>query len=347
MELVAAAGDASVGRRLSVAEAGDIGGLARTINRLFDALGERDEEIQDRDRLFMDFARTLPEVVLVHDERILLANESAAALVGLTPDQLEGREVADPLPQALALTAIVISFGLTAFLLALAYRSWQLTGDDLVEDDVEDRRIAARTADVDEEVVDVEVLGVDVTIAADDGKGCSKETSLDVTCTPDCDALPTSDFRTPCNAAGDHVDLAEGLSVSYATRDIANNTDQFVFWPHESSEPTHLVFCTESSREELADGRLQPSVQVMDLASREIHTVVRGMVGCDGIRTTPWGTVLATEEFADDNGGLYEILLDPESDAQYSVAERGENGASATVVEPPARGPMPTPTASQ
>ena len=95
MELVAAAGDASVGRRLSVAENGDIGGLARTINRLFDALGERDEEIQDRDRLFMDFARTLPEIVLVHDERILLANESAAALVGLTPDQLEGREVAD------------------------------------------------------------------------------------------------------------------------------------------------------------------------------------------------------------------------------------------------------------
>jgi diguanylate cyclase (GGDEF)-like protein/PAS domain S-box-containing protein len=95
MELVAAAGDASVGRRLSVAENGDIGGLARTINRLFDALGERDEEIQDRDRLFMEFARTVPEIVLVHDERILLANESAAALVGLTPDQLEGREVAD------------------------------------------------------------------------------------------------------------------------------------------------------------------------------------------------------------------------------------------------------------
>jgi len=95
LELVAAAGDASVGRRLSVAGNGDIGGLAKTINRLFDALGERDAEIQDKDRLFMDFARTLPEVVLVHDERILLANESAAALVGLTPDQLEGRDVAD------------------------------------------------------------------------------------------------------------------------------------------------------------------------------------------------------------------------------------------------------------
>jgi diguanylate cyclase (GGDEF)-like protein/PAS domain S-box-containing protein len=95
LELVAAAGDASVGRRLLVADNGDIGGLAKTINRLFDALGERDAEIQGRDRLFTDFARTLPEIVLVHDERILMANESAAALVGLTPDQLEGRDVAD------------------------------------------------------------------------------------------------------------------------------------------------------------------------------------------------------------------------------------------------------------
>jgi multicomponent Na+:H+ antiporter subunit C len=48
----------------------------------------------------------------------------------------------DPLPQALALTAIVITFGVTAFLLALAYRSWQLRHDDLVENDPEDRRIA-------------------------------------------------------------------------------------------------------------------------------------------------------------------------------------------------------------
>ena len=48
----------------------------------------------------------------------------------------------DPLPQALVLTAIVITFGLIAFLLALAYRSWQVTANDEVEDDVEDRRIA-------------------------------------------------------------------------------------------------------------------------------------------------------------------------------------------------------------
>ena len=50
----------------------------------------------------------------------------------------------DPLPQALALTAIVITFGVTAFLLALGYRSWQINQDDKVEDDLEDRLVARR-----------------------------------------------------------------------------------------------------------------------------------------------------------------------------------------------------------
>ena len=48
----------------------------------------------------------------------------------------------DPIPQALVLTAIVIGFALQAFLLALAWRSWTLDGNDDVEDDVEDRRLA-------------------------------------------------------------------------------------------------------------------------------------------------------------------------------------------------------------
>ena len=47
-----------------------------------------------------------------------------------------------PLPQALVLTAIVITFGVIAVLLSLAFRSWRVTADDEVEDDVEDRRIA-------------------------------------------------------------------------------------------------------------------------------------------------------------------------------------------------------------
>jgi multicomponent K+:H+ antiporter subunit C len=45
---------------------------------------------------------------------------------------------ADPLPQALVLTAIVISFGMTALLLVIALRTYAQTGTDHV-DGVEDR----------------------------------------------------------------------------------------------------------------------------------------------------------------------------------------------------------------
>ncbi len=94
-ELIDVSADSAVGRRLTTGGDAEFQDLARTVNQLFDALGERDEEIQDRDRLFADFARTLPEIVMVHDERILLANDSAAALVGLAPEQLVGRDVVD------------------------------------------------------------------------------------------------------------------------------------------------------------------------------------------------------------------------------------------------------------
>lgn len=55
-------------------------------------------------------------------------------------------DMSDSLPQALVLTAIVIALGTTAFLLAMAHRSWQLNANDDVQDDVEDasiRRLAA------------------------------------------------------------------------------------------------------------------------------------------------------------------------------------------------------------
>lgn len=47
----------------------------------------------------------------------------------------------DPLPQAMVLTAIVITMAVAAFVLTMAYRSFQLHGHDEVADDVEDARI--------------------------------------------------------------------------------------------------------------------------------------------------------------------------------------------------------------
>ena len=70
--------------------------------------------------------------------------------------QREPGTFSDPLPQALVLTAIVITFGVTMLLLALAYRSWLLTRDDEVEDDVADRAVA-RASTLREEIHDQEI----------------------------------------------------------------------------------------------------------------------------------------------------------------------------------------------
>ena len=102
--------------------------------------------------------RTLTRVVLGlgllgHGANLLLLQVGGAAgavpIVGRTAGPA-GAGTADPLPQAMVLTAIVITFGVSAFLLALAYRSWVLTEQDEVQDDVEDRRVA-RVFELEEE----------------------------------------------------------------------------------------------------------------------------------------------------------------------------------------------------
>ncbi len=69
-------------------------------------------------------------------------------------------ELSDPLPQALTLTAIVITFAVSAFLLALIYRSWQLGQADTVEDDEADIALRERT-DADEDLMDDEADAAD------------------------------------------------------------------------------------------------------------------------------------------------------------------------------------------
>jgi multicomponent Na+:H+ antiporter subunit C len=83
-----------------------------------------------------------------------------------TPPIVEGQpadSMSDPLPQALTLTAIVITFGVTAFLLALAFRSWILTDDDEVEHDVSDLEVRfGRRMPVEDDIdVEPEDEGVD------------------------------------------------------------------------------------------------------------------------------------------------------------------------------------------
>ena len=98
--------------------------------------------------LYLLTSRSLSRIVIGYS---LLGHATVVALItaggraGWPPiaGQAAPEDMSNPLPQALTLTAIVISFGLTLFLLALARRQRTLSGDDLVEDDLEDRRIAA------------------------------------------------------------------------------------------------------------------------------------------------------------------------------------------------------------
>lgn len=73
-------------------------------------------------------------------------------------------EMSDPLTQAMMLTAIVIAMSTTAFMLALAYRAWQLDGNDEVQDDIEDKRLAAM-AERDERLVRDEQNQIDDAVA--------------------------------------------------------------------------------------------------------------------------------------------------------------------------------------
>lgn len=68
-----------------------------------------------------------------------------APIVGVTSEE----EMADPLPQALMLTAIVITLAMTGFVMALAHRSWQLASTDAIVDDDEDTRIGLKAVEND------------------------------------------------------------------------------------------------------------------------------------------------------------------------------------------------------
>jgi hypothetical protein len=124
--------------------------------------------------------------------------------------------------------------------------------------------------------------------------------------------------RAPGQSTDDLIFLADGLKAEIFSRDVADKWDMMEFWPN-AQNPTHLVACIEEfNRQEVSpypngNTRYNPSVQTIDLKTREVRTVLRGMAGCDGIRVTDWGTVLATEEDGSTSGdgqygGAYEIL---------------------------------------
>lgn len=146
----------------------------------------------------------------------------------------------------------------------------------------------------------------------------------------------TGPYRTSTQSAGDQLLLAKGLKVEYLTRTAANATDMMTFFPAQNS--THLITCVEGGRQTLANGKLNPSVQRINLGTSQVDTILRGMTSCDGIRTTAWGTVIATEETGD--GGVYEIL-DPLNVTEQTLLSRA-TGATTDPVHIAKRTALPT-----
>lgn len=133
----------------------------------------------------------------------------------------------------------------------------------------------------------------------------------------------TGPYRTSTQSASDQVLLAKGLEVEYLTRNAGNLTDMMAFYPE--SNPTHLITCVEGGRALLSNGKFNPAVQRIHLGTGAVETILRGMSRCDGIRTTPWGTILATEETTD--GGAYEIL-NPLTTTEQTVLDRATGSVS-------------------
>jgi len=74
---------------------------------------------------------------------LLLIMAGEAGIAPIVGGGIPAEDMTDPLPQALILTAIVITFGVSAFLLALIYRAWRLVQGDTLQDDEEDIALRA------------------------------------------------------------------------------------------------------------------------------------------------------------------------------------------------------------
>jgi multicomponent Na+:H+ antiporter subunit C len=86
---------------------------------------------------------------------LILHMGGPAGKAPIIAEEVAGADMNDPLPQALILTAIVITFGVTAFVLAVIYRSRRLAQGDLVMADIDDRLVAGGAGspeEADEEV---------------------------------------------------------------------------------------------------------------------------------------------------------------------------------------------------
>ena len=102
---------------------------------------------------------------------LILTTGGYAGLAPIFDKDIPAGDYNDPLPQALILTSIVISFAVTAFMLGIIYRTWVLARQDEIQDDAEDRRVAETPSfdAEDDSVIPVETSEFPLAMIGSDG----------------------------------------------------------------------------------------------------------------------------------------------------------------------------------
>jgi len=118
--------------------------LAVTIGALF-AVG-----------VYLMLSRNLIRVILGfllagHSINLLLLTTGVGGVPPIVGQEHRGEQLADPIPQALILTSIVISLAVSTFLFAMAYRNYRNTRDPEIEDELEPDEFADAEAGAGEE----------------------------------------------------------------------------------------------------------------------------------------------------------------------------------------------------
>lgn len=92
--------------------------------------------------VYLMLSRNLIRVILGfllagHSVNLLLLSTGSSGSPPIVGEQTNGEPMADPIPQALILTSIVISLAVSTFLFAMAYRNYILTRDPEIDDEPE------------------------------------------------------------------------------------------------------------------------------------------------------------------------------------------------------------------
>ncbi|HEX2754674.1 MAG TPA: alkaline phosphatase PhoX [Candidatus Limnocylindrales bacterium] len=116
------------------------------------------------------------------------------------------------------------------------------------------------------------------------------------------DHAATGTFTGPGDQA---VELAKGLTARVVSSVIGENPDMIGLWPDDSA-PTDAIICNEITGNVAG---APATLQRVHLADGVVSDIAFGLVSCDPVHRTAWGTIVFGEENGN-LGRLYE-LLDP------------------------------------